>query len=472
MNLVSVARRDTRWVIVAGFVAVELWQILARLTGPFYDESIYIVAGLRTLRGYGFDDNYLSWFSGSLLWPIFAGLGFSLGGLQGARIFALFFSTITLIAMMLTTETLYGRRASFFAGLLYAISGPVLALGFFAVYDQPALAAVAVCLWALTRLKREDHRKWLVVAAMTFSLSYLSKYPIVLMIVPILGVIWSFRSNKALLDVAIFTFISVGIGMIFFMPLREQLSDWLTFMLGSNWNFGSTRESIAFAQLVFEVIPIILATGGLVLSKDKPLSSVLFLTIFLWPAYHILSGNPVSDHKHAVFGFVFAFPLIGLLLARLWEEIDGRIWVCLIMAVSVEAGLLEVNLLNGAWPDVRAPAEYLTSQVRPTDRLLINDSWPYAMYLIGAGKVDSPWSIYDPSRLSEDLVHPNFCSFDWFVDEEGSFSWSEEVRKTIEACPGFEKVQTDTVNVTGLGKDLNFVTYPVKTVIWQNKLRR
>ncbi len=46
-----------------------------QLNGPFLDEGIYVAAGLRTLQGHGISDNYLSWFSGSLMWPVIAALG-------------------------------------------------------------------------------------------------------------------------------------------------------------------------------------------------------------------------------------------------------------------------------------------------------------------------------------------------------------------------------------------------------------
>ncbi len=73
---------------LALFFAAQAAIVLGRPTGPFLDESIYIVAGRRTLEGHAQADAYLTWFAGSLIWPILAGAANALAGLEGARLLA------------------------------------------------------------------------------------------------------------------------------------------------------------------------------------------------------------------------------------------------------------------------------------------------------------------------------------------------------------------------------------------------
>ncbi|MFL7790547.1 MAG: hypothetical protein AB8I69_00280, partial [Anaerolineae bacterium] len=86
----------------AAWLVVGLWFLLCLTTlnynGPFFDEGIYITSGVRTLEGYGLSDLYLTWFGGSLLWPILAGIGYRIGGLIGARVVALLVTTGGFIA--------------------------------------------------------------------------------------------------------------------------------------------------------------------------------------------------------------------------------------------------------------------------------------------------------------------------------------------------------------------------------------
>ena len=110
------------------FTAVEAVLIASSLGGPTIDEGMYIAAGLRTLGGHGLSDSYLTWFSGSLLWPALAGGAYELSGLEGARLLALACVVGAMIATIKATGNLFGARARFFTALILATSGPVLML--------------------------------------------------------------------------------------------------------------------------------------------------------------------------------------------------------------------------------------------------------------------------------------------------------------------------------------------------------
>jgi len=93
------------WWIIAVFLAVQVYTIWFAANGPFVDEGLYAVAGMRVLEGKGLSDGYVTWFNGSpFVWPVIAVLGHHLGGLPGARLMAASLSAVTLWAFAKTAE--------------------------------------------------------------------------------------------------------------------------------------------------------------------------------------------------------------------------------------------------------------------------------------------------------------------------------------------------------------------------------
>jgi hypothetical protein len=83
--------------VITTYVVVQLSVIVFLAIGPHIDEAFYAAGGMRALEGYGgLADGYLTWFNGSpFVWPVLAGMGFKLGGLEGDRFLALACSTVT-----------------------------------------------------------------------------------------------------------------------------------------------------------------------------------------------------------------------------------------------------------------------------------------------------------------------------------------------------------------------------------------
>ncbi len=467
------------------WLVVGLWFLLCLATlgynGPFFDEGIYITAGQRTLEGHGSTDGYLGWFTGSLLWPGMAAVGYKVAGLVGTRLVALLLATVAFVAFGAATKNLFGPQASFWAAAAFAISGPFLAVARLGVYDSTALAGLAVSFWAVTELAKTDNRSWLAAAAIAFTLGVFAKYPVGLMLLPIWGLILLLRKEKAITDMAIFGFIGLAIGLAFFLPLRGQLAWLVEFRLADQPKFGVTRPMIGFDILYLSAVPSLLALGGWFVAKtQRDLVSVLLLSLTIWPAYHLLTGDPVSRSKHLVMGYLFAYSLIGLALSALWGAVKPGNTARKGLAVGVKAlavivilvlgaiGLVQLNQANHAWPDARRAAGYLLDRVQPGEQLLINESWPYTMYLYTAGRIDSPWAVFDVYRIQHGESEIDLCEYDWFVDSQGSFQWPESVSTTVQRCGHFEQVFVTTSPVTALSPDFKYEQYLVRTIIWRN----
>jgi hypothetical protein len=463
-------------------VIVGLWLVLCLATlnynGAFFDEGIYITAGLRTLEGYGHSDNYLSWFGGSLLWPVLAALGYNAAGLAGARAVAVGVSAVALISGTLATRNLFGPKASFWTALTFAVNGPFIGMARLGVYDALALAGVAVSLWAITELKRWDSRIWLGVAAVAYTVSLFAKYPMGLMLFPLLGILLSLRKEKGIADVVMFGFMSTALVLAFFLPVRGQIGSFLSWRLENKPEFGVGLAVIGFVILYLSAAPALLALGGWFLARDRrDLASILLFSLLLWPTYHLLLKDPTSTNKHLVFGYLFAYPLVGLVLSRLWGDVQPRLFlrrgaVILIVLVLAGLGVVQVGQTDLAWPDVRQPAGYLVEHVQPGEKLLINESWPYTLHLYDAGRIESPWDVFDVYRVTHGESEIDLCEYDWFVDSQGSYRWPEAIVETIDQCGTFEPVFAGAGTVVGASSDLTYVTYSVQTTIWQNTSKR
>ena len=128
MNDIEQMTTLREWYRRATWIALALCLVLCLVTldynGPFFDEGIYVTAGIRTLEGTAYEDNFLSWFGGSLVWPILAGLGFQAGGLIGTRAVAVVLTVGGLAAFARAVRNLFGEKVAFWATLALALNGP------------------------------------------------------------------------------------------------------------------------------------------------------------------------------------------------------------------------------------------------------------------------------------------------------------------------------------------------------------
>ncbi len=135
--------------------------------------------------------------------------------------------------------------------------------------------------------------------------------------------------------------------------------------------------------------------------------------------------------------------------------------------------LFQDTFLEFYWPDVRPGVDYLVGQVQPGQRLLINNSWPYTMDLYAKGKLSSSWDVYDTFRVDTAQEANAICQFDWFVDEDGSFPWQNQVKAAIAECGTFRRAFTFARYAIGLGGiDPQFRTITVQTTVWKNSQSR
>lgn len=456
------------WGALAVFVAVQVALITQERTGPFIDEGIYVVAGLRTLQGEGLNDAYLAWFAGSLAWPTLAGLGYHLAGLVGVRLIALACVTAGVAGTLQATATLYGRQARMWAALALLPWGPLLALGHLGVYDALAVTGIGCSLWAVTQLADREHRRWLLTTVAFLLLAILAKYPAAFLAPFIVGLLIALRGRRSMIDVVLLTLASGGALLAFFLPLREQLSEFVAWRVVNDPSFDTSAAAVTLTVVLSIAAPVVVAFAGATIAPRTRVAVPLLAGALLFPAYHVLRANSVGATKHVVFGVLLITPLIGLALSRTARRPVGAVLTGLALTAWAVTGGIHLDLLDRGWADVRPVRAYLEEHMKPGDVLLAPTSWPYAASLYAKGVLTSPWDVYDVYRVDNGELRRPICEVEWFLEEEFGLSWNEDVRSALDECESFRPVFRAASPVTNIGNELDFVSYSVTTTVWKN----
>jgi 4-amino-4-deoxy-L-arabinose transferase-like glycosyltransferase len=408
--------RPLPW-IAGAFLAIQAALIWGAPSPPFVDESLYVVAGMRALEGHGLSDGYVGWFNGSpFVWPVIAAAGHHLAGLAGARFLAALLSTATLVAIAAAAGHLFGQRAAVWCALALALNGLFAALAHFAVYDVPALTALAVSIWCVSRAEGPGGTRWVLAAAIAFAVGVVAKYGYMPMVVPLLGLLIAVRgSERSAGAVALFASVAGSVAGAYFLlcfgaPFPTSSEAYLT------QAFARPRGHIAALQALFGLVPLALAATGALAIRRAPrgrwLAAACLLALFVYPAFHLWTANFVSGQKHVVAGFLFGALLAGVALERLWQR-RRAMAIAVLALLAVWGGLLCYGQ-DRSWPDVRPLARHLVAHVQPGERVLAESPWTYTLFLYAAGRIASPADVIDVHH-SPERVRGTACGVDWVV---------------------------------------------------------
>jgi hypothetical protein len=420
--------------ICVGFLAVQILIIGFAANGPFVDEGLYTVAGIRVLEGTGLADGYLTWFNGSpFVWPVIAALGHHLGGLPGARTMAAVLSTGTLMALAKTAENLFGRSAARWCALTLALNGLFLALAHFAVYDVAALTALAVSMWCVTRSPTSHGALWMIGGALAFAIAVIAKYGYLPMVLPLLGLAVSVRGAKSSgRALALFLFVAgVIVASYFWLSFGSLVPTSSAAYLGQT--FGRSRGHIAVLQIIFGIVPVTLASLGAVVvwrRRQRLLVVTCLLALALYPAFHLVTANFVSAQKHVVAGFLFAYLLAGVGCQRLWSR-GSRVTAVALLAVVATWGGLQCYWQDNSWSDTRTLTRHLAQNMKRGDRVLAESSWSHTLELYPRGLVESPAEVID-ANYAPDRDRLDVCAIPWLVGNPDS---APLIRRAVADCP-------------------------------------
>ena len=428
------------WPIVGAFVAIQLGIVLFAANGPFVDEGIYTVGGLRVLEGKAAGDGYWSWFNGSpYLWPVLAALGHRLAGLAGARLAAVALSVVTLAAFAAAARALVGRAAAWWGTVAFAANGCFMSLAHLAVYDGLALAALAASLWLGTRWARTGRRRWLVAASVALALAAIAKYAYALMAFPLAAILLAVRPAGARRrEVAAFLALAGALAAIYFTAVFGR--PWTTTpSVYFSQTFPTTRSARAAGHLYLAAVPLLLAACGAVAAwrtRSKALVAACLGSLLIWPLFHVATLNHVSETKHVVAGFLFAYALAGVGLERLWRS-RARWAMAAVLPLVVLWGTLQSQWQEYSWADVRPVAGYLLGHMKPGETVVANSAWSYALYLYPARLIAAPGGVGEAGS-AQGRRSIESCTVPWLVSQGDPTGPLEE---SVARC-GYRRVLT------------------------------
>lgn len=460
--------KQSAMAVLAIFLLVQIGFIILTNRSLFIDEAIYAAAGYRTLAGQGTNDGYLIWFAGSLLWPVISALSHTILGVQGIRLVSVILITISLLFTYLSTKNIFNEKTALWTMVLLTLSGLVQSLAHLGVYDAPAILGITFSFWAITKLAKNDNRKYLVLAAIGLAFAFICKYPTGLMAIQLGSLIWIIRKHRSMTDLVIYAFVTIGVILFFMYPVHEQAGLWFSWSSANKPSFGLSRNIIFFQVLFYGFVYWLAMPICLVKSKiNIQLKIWSASSLLMWPLYHLVSGNPVSMAKHFVLGFVFATPLLGDLFAKLWTT--SKLKTIFLLTLITTIGIYQIYILDQSWPDTSKSSAYILENTWVGKTYLIDNSWPYIFDLLVSRNISTPWSVFDPYRIAHGEYQGNICNFSWFVKTDPLTSWSKPTLDQISDCENFKKVYTETQTLVGMGKEWRFLNYPVTVEVWKNQ---
>jgi 4-amino-4-deoxy-L-arabinose transferase-like glycosyltransferase len=403
-------------VLLQGVVSLLTLQNTA-----FQDEALYLFAGRQIfnfwLGGPPPSDPYATYFSGyPELYPAFAGMLDTWGGLEAARAFSLLCMLGVTVCVYVITRRLFGERSALFAAAIYACQAPVLFIGRLATYDAPCLFFLALATTLAICLDRAAPLKMVAGTLCMAGLLVLAtgmKYAGLLFVpaIILLAVLQSWYApinRRRALGYSVLACVATlaAFGLAYTLMDKTALAG-LGFTTTNRTAFIATPAS-ELAMEVVELGGIALALGfiGFILARGQRFWLMLALagTALLAPAYHIYKGEAVSLNKHIAFAVFFIVPLAGLAVTRFIDaprlKAANLRWpVALALCLVIfTIGLQQAQNQYAIWANSSQMIAVLRTQVRPVTGHYLAEEYDVARYYLR--DVTDPWQ---------------WTSLDWFT---------------------------------------------------------
>jgi 4-amino-4-deoxy-L-arabinose transferase-like glycosyltransferase len=237
-----------------------------------------------------------------------------------------------------TTSRMFNRRAAICASAIFAVLGPVQALGAFATYDAMAIFLLALGTWLVVRATGRGRECLLLAAGLTLALADATKYATALWI-PVVIVLAALTANTGGWHRALFRGVrltgyigiplAIALGRFGGQPyVRGVMFTTVARQAGGTPASAQTvlADSFNWVGIVF-----VLALIGTVISFTVPgrtrwICCTLTLAILLAPLHQAQIHTTTSLHKHVIFGAWFAAIVAGYILDKAAEVNVDKGW--------------------------------------------------------------------------------------------------------------------------------------------------
>lgn len=356
---------------------------------PFLDEAQYIVLGQKVLAGHWQESDPFSWVGGMpLFYPTLSAV-FGIFGIIGARFLNVLLGTLSVYLVYEFTKSLLfsnNERENKIAGLIAAGFLAVLAnplyLSRLAIYDMLSFSLFLLGLVFLVKgftIKKPDlwqRENRFVVAAIAFTLSFLAKY-IVLILLPFIilfGLWYMSRFGKKKFKIYLTYFI---------VPLTVIVGGYSIWQFNALLHFQTEQVSASesqsfniirnfFTYSLPVLIPAFVGSVLLFVQKQKIMPVILITFALITPVIHVVTNNLAASIQHTFLTIIFLLPLAayGLLsVIRKWH-FAGTILLMGMLVGTLLYSYPQLRLLESEWPNTNAVMDYLKENTTNHEKVL------------------------------------------------------------------------------------------------------
>jgi hypothetical protein len=360
----------------------------------FFDEALYIVLGQSVLQGTWQELAPFTWVGGMpLLYPLFASLFYSVGGLWGVRFLSVVLGTAAVYLLYL-----FARDAKFFAHEKQNQTAALFAAGFFSILAIPMhLSRLAIydmisftfLLYGLVLFQKAlglvnpaewEREKTYFRAGLLLFLSFLAKY-IVVILFPFIS-IWGFLylmkgGMPRILQLAKYFVVPLALASIIYVIFNFQA---LLVFQENQLSDGEDASAQAILALFVQYAgwPFAIGCVGAVLlglQKKFFQPAMLLSGAVVAPIIHVAIQNERTAGQHVFLSLLFLAPLVGYTAYMVWKwgSIEGRVLLICAFAVASFHSFGQQQELEQSWQDTRGIMEYVQEHTSRSSVLLTSE---------------------------------------------------------------------------------------------------
>lgn len=352
---------------------IILLVLLAALTlrlsnTAFIDEALAINTGHDYL-GYWLTGSGVGTYGASyaglpFVYPVLAAVLDTLGGLQLVRAFSLICVLAATVFIYRALAHLGHRAQGMLAAVVFALTGPVMAIGALATSDALVIAMLAGAFWLAVR----HGEKSAVLAGVLLGLVPVIKYSAIVLLPVVLVLLFlTVPRRRALLTGAVAVALPAVAGLVF----RNQISDAVALNTTDRTVSVSSTSVELLALMTVDIgVVLVIAVAGVVLltrrgSRSAALGLLLLVGGLALPVAQLVLGTVTSFDKHMAFSALFLAPLAGHALARLSRGTWKLLPTTLLILVMLLVGFSRSDAIHGSWVNISPVVDVIEADPRP-----------------------------------------------------------------------------------------------------------
>ncbi|OGM13317.1 hypothetical protein A3D84_01140 [Candidatus Woesebacteria bacterium RIFCSPHIGHO2_02_FULL_42_20] len=375
------------------FIALILRAINLDYNSPFNDEAIYAVIGFDGVYKKDWETlDAFTWMAGSpYVYPVVNSVSYKLGGIEVARFVNVLFGIGTIYLAAETAALFTVKKRKLATAFITLCLLATLPLSFYvsrlATYDAPSFMFIMLGLYLVFKnfTSKEAKNEYYLFAAIAFFVAFVFKYlAIIYAAYAVLVSLFYLKKAglKNILRNSWFYYFFTSLSLLFGFFIVLNFTDLFTYIsTESAVEITNVFEKIQLfmSEYVFLLPFAVFSFGYLFKTKDTKTALVLLLATVTILIFHFGYAGAPSYEKHLLLSGIFMAVVTGVALPEFFDnlraskKIKGFVQGNFIGFLGFLLIFLfwQVPTLNSKWRNVDIPLNFLASQVKKGDVVLV-----------------------------------------------------------------------------------------------------